>query len=316
MVYEKQMMHPEANVSQLATLAMLSLAPDRLSLDRLLAIMKQPNDEVRTAADKVLRQKLTAVNARDLPGLREGLKSPVKEVRVAFLEALASLKEDGAAAAPEVADLLALADKEIVLAAIAALQGMGKGAAKAVPALGKTLDHMENAIALAGTLALCKIDPDNVALRVKGIDLLLAGMEPDVSDPKAFAAQPLSNKSASILLELGEPAVAPVVKYFLTKNTPKTVETRRIEPTAARLIGYELLKEFATRAKNNDDKKLTAALKRQENALRAVFEPQESTLSKSANRTVGMSAEHKMIYTQAATSAYQAYKAVSALRAP
>ena len=313
--YEKHLEHPDNGVKNLAARAMIDLAPERLPINRLVELMARPVDDIRMPAGKLLRERLTLVTAKDLPALREGLNNPTREVRIAFIEAVGSLKADGAEAAPELGNLLAFADKEIVLAAIQALENLGKGGEKAVPALAKAVESTEKTVALAATLALCKIDPNNATMRGRGIEVLVEGLEPDLKDHVAFSKAPLgTNKSVALLLDIGEPAVAGIVKTLLTKYTPKTLENRRLEATAHRLMGYELLKELANRAKTKDDKKLSAALKKHELGLKAFWEPQESCVAKDAAKTPGMPADTKKIYTQTAEASFQAYRAISALK--
>jgi hypothetical protein len=314
-VCEKHLDHADVGVKDAAALVLLDLEPERLQADRWAEFVSSTNEEVRTAGEKLLRKKLTSVAAKDLPSLRQGLKSPSRDVRIVFVDAIASLKADGKDAAPDLADLLGPADKDLSLPIMRALEGMGKAGAKAAPALEKKIADADKSVALAATLALCKVDPANAVLKTQGIDVLLQDLNPDVTKLNALLTRPLGSQSTAALLDLGEPAVAPLVKHLLSRNNPKSVpQNQQVEATAGRFLGYELMKEFAKRAKANDDKKLTLILKKYEISLKAVWEPQEAGLAKQAKLLFALPPETRQLYAATAESAYQSYKAISALR--
>ena len=319
--YEKHLQHPEGEVKRLAALALIQLAPARLQVDRLTDLMLTPNDEVRNAAGKLLRaklgEKLANVTIKDLPMLREGLKNPVREFRLSFVDAIGSLKANGQEAALDLAGLLGGPDKDISIQASRALEGMGRAAEKAVPTLEKTIASVDRSVAVAATIAMGKIDPANPTLRNKGVNLLIEDLDPDVKDLKTLLAQPLNSRSIATILEIGEPTIDPLVTYLLTRNSPKMVaQNKQLEAVAARYLGYEILKEFATQAKAKQDKKLIVALKKHESSLRAFWEPQETTLGNQARKAFGLPPETAQLYTTAARSANQARLAISALRVP
>src|SRR5207244_1208447 len=116
--------HADAAVHVAAALGLCRLGPQRVPLDRLLALAAGSNQDVRAAAAGALRQKLAAVTRADVPALRQGLRNPARAVRLAFLDALASLKEGGAEAAADVAGLLTSPEPEVRIHAIRALKTM------------------------------------------------------------------------------------------------------------------------------------------------------------------------------------------------
>jgi hypothetical protein len=314
---EKHLDHADMGVKDAAALVLLDLEPERLKADQLVEIAARSNEEVRTAGEKLLRQRLASVTVKDLPALRQGLKNPSRDVRMVFVDAIATLKADGKDAAPDLADLLGPADKELALPIIRALESMGKAAAKAVPALEKKVENPEKSVALAATEALCRIEPASDVLRTQGIDVLLDDLKPDAAKLNTLLVKPLGNRSATALLDLGEPAVTPIVKLLLTRNNPKNVApNQQVDATASRYVGYELLKELAKKAKTKDDKNLTAALKKYEIVLKVAWDAQEAGLAKQAKASFNLSPEVRQLYVATAEAAYQSYKAVSVLRAP
>ena len=314
---EKHLDHPDTGVKDAAALMLLDLDPEGLKANRLAEFAARPNEEIRTAGERLLAQKLASVTAKDLPSLREGLKSPSRDVRIIFVDAIGMLKAEGKDAASDLADLLGPADKELAIPIIRALESMGKAGAKAIPALEKRVESPEKPVAVAATHALCKMDPANGIVKTQGIDVLLEDLKPDVTKLNILLARPLGNRSASALLDLGEPAVTPIFKQLLTRNNPKNIPpNQQIEATAGRYLGYELLKELAKKAKANDDKKLMAALKKHEVILKISWDPQEKNLNNWVKASFAFPPEIKQLYAVTEHSAYQSYKAVSVFRAP
>jgi hypothetical protein len=374
-LFVKLLDHPDATVKDPAALALLQLGPERLAVDRLATLMAWPGTEVRAEAGKLLRLRLAAVTPKDLPMLREGLKNPVREVRLAFIDAVGSLQQDGREATPDLLPLLIATDKEIAIQTVRALDRMGKLAdlardngdpavmAAAIAALrGKALktpetlaiyethldhgnDAVKNAAALAlielgperlskerliefmsrpkpvdlaATYALHKADPANASLKTKGTDILVRELAPDLSDLKSFLAQPVQGKPAAVLLDIGGgKAIVPVVKQLLSDNNPKTlVQNQKMEPTAARYLGYELLREFAKRAKTKQDRELIVALKKQEANLKGFWHPEETALANRMKTLKGVTTDVRQLHAATVESAYQAYRSIDALRLP
>ncbi len=313
--YQKHLDHRNVAVRDSAILALLELGPEKLKVDKLSELMASSNQEVCTGAKKLLDQNLATVTVKDLPELRNGLKSQIKDVQVSFIDAIGRLKGDGQPAAADLGALLASSDKEVSLRLIGVLENMGKGGAKAVPALEKKVESGDKTIALAATMALCKIDPTSAGLKSTGVDVLLDDLNPDANNIKAFLDRPLGHKSAAAILDLGEPAVAPVVKYLLNRNDPKKVpENQQLRATAARCMGYAFLKEFAKKAKAKDDKKLIVVLKKQEAVIKAYWEPLEARLAKQAKSAFALPPETKQLYITTADASYEAYRSVIELR--
>jgi hypothetical protein len=278
-------------------------------------MMAGDNAEVKAASAKLLRTKLTAVTSKDLPALRQGLKSPVREVRIAFIDAVGLLKKAGAEAAPELADLVNGPDTEIAVQACRAIESMGKAAAAAAPTLAKALDNTEKPIAVAATLALCKIDPANVALKTKGVGLLVEDLSPNINDLNAFIARPLESKAAALIQEIGAPAVTPVVKHLISKHNARLQANQQIGPTASRYLGFALLREYVKRAKANADSGLAAALKKYEIHIK-IWETDEANLARQAKQAFGLTPEARLLYAKTADAAFHAKREISALRAP
>lgn len=316
-VYQKHLDHADDGVKTSAALALVDLGPERLTTERLIDLMGSPSDDLRTSAGKLLRKKLAGLTRQDMPALRQGLKSPVREVRLAFLSALGAIKGASAEALPELMPLLTSPDKEIAIQACLSLETTGKAGDKAVPALVKAMELSDKPVARAATLALFKIDPANDILKTKGVPLLVADLQPDIRDLKAFLAKPVSGKAALAIVEMGDAAVEPVVKHLLINNDPKKLRgDEQVQGTAARLLGYELLKEFAKRAKANGDRSLAAALKKHENRLQFYFEPTEAKLAAQAKFLPDLTPETRQLYAHAAVSAAQAHRATGAVRIP
>ncbi|MBI3821907.1 MAG: hypothetical protein HY289_04410 [Planctomycetes bacterium] len=313
-IFEKHQDHANNDVRNICVIALLDLAPDRVTLNRLADLMLLPNPEIRVPAERMMKQKLTAVTVKDVPALRIGLKNPNKDIRMSFLDALGTLKDDGADAAAEVAGLLESSDADTVTKAAKVLEGLGKAGTKAVPVLEKLLDSQEKGVSLNAVLALSKVDPDSDAFKTKGIAILLDGLNPDVKELKGFLARPVNAKSAAVLFEIGEPAVAPLFKHLILRNNPKTVVgDMQLQATASRYVGYEMLKEFAKHAKAKDDKKTMQALKKYDTTLKAFWSPEESRLADQAKKLMGIQADTKQLYLNTASASYQAYLAIHAL---
>ena len=188
-LFVKLLDHPDATVKDPAALALLQVGPERLTVDRVAALMAWPNTEVRAEAGKLLRQRLAMVTPRDIPMLREGLKNPVREVCLAFIDAAGSLQRDGQALTPELLPHLIATDKEIVAQTVRALDRIGKLTdlardngdpavmAAALRALrGKALktpetlaiyemhlDHANDAVKNAAALALIELGPKRLS---------------------------------------------------------------------------------------------------------------------------------------------------------
>src|ERR1019366_6993648 len=143
---------------------------------------------------------------------------------------------------------------------------------------------------LAATLALHKAEPKNAVLKTKGVPILVRNLAPDINDIKGFVAQPLRSKPAATLLDIGgASAVVPVVQHLLSNNNPiKLTQNHKTEPTAARLMGYELLREFAKRATAKQDRELIAALKKQDISVSGFWVAQETKLANQPNQTPEM----------------------------
>jgi hypothetical protein len=123
---QKHASHADAAVRDAVGLALLKLAPERISIGVAAELMSSPSAEIRTSAGKIMQQQLEKVTVNDLPVLRNGLKNQGREVRLTFIEAIGKLKEEGRAAAPELTALLGLADEEVARQAALTLHQMGK----------------------------------------------------------------------------------------------------------------------------------------------------------------------------------------------
>lgn len=234
-----------------------------------------------------------------------------REIRIACIDAIRAIKEESKEALPDLVVLFSAPDKKLAIRAILAVGSMGKSGANAIPTLEKAAERLEGPVALAAFQALCKIDPGNTSLRTKGIDTLVKSLKPDVNDLEFILARPLGSRSAVALLSVGEPAVAALSKELLIGNNPKSLENRQIAPTAGRLIAYEFLKEFASSARSENDKKFIATLKKQELTLKT-FTAQEASLAKQA-KISNISQEARQLYAATAEAAFQAHKSIASL---
>jgi hypothetical protein len=312
-VCEKHLEHADAKVNQAATMLLLETDPDRLSLDRLVELAGNSDDKLAAAGKILMAKRLKSAKAQDLPALRKGLKNPDREVRIVFLGAIASLKADGAAAAPDLAEMLPGAEKELAVPIMMALASMGKAGAKAAPALEKLVEaaDMDKEMALAATQTLCRIDPENRLLQTTGIPLLLADVAPDLKlMMKKMPPGKSAQRSAAALVDLGEPAVEPVLQRLLFQRQYKKVpQKEQWDALAYRYVGFELLKGMAKKAKDKGDKKLSAALKKREGGIRNLKD-QEDDYTKLLSNS---SAEVRQLNTEARNSAIQACEIIAAL---
>jgi hypothetical protein len=368
-VLVKLLDHPDVGVKDSAALALFQLGPERFDDSRLANLMGWLNAAIRTEAEKLLRQRLAVITAADLSALRQGLKHPVREVRLVYIDAIGSLQAGGRDAAADLFPFLISTDKAIseqairaldkmgllvdlardqadpaVLAAtLGALRGKGLKSTEALTIYEKNLNHandgVKNAAALAlvelapekvskdrliefmsrpdplnlaATLALHKAEPKNAVLKTKGVPILVRNLAPDINDIKGFVAQPLRSKPAATLLDIGgASAVVPVVQHLLSNNNPiKLTQNHKTEPTAARLMGYELLREFAKRATAKQDRELIAALKKQDISVSGFWVAQETKLANQPNQTPEM----RQLRTATLEAADKASAALKALR--
>ena len=203
MVYEKHLDHPDVVVQNLASLALVTLVPEQLTIAQLTKLMGLQSKEIRSSADRLLRKKLSTVMRKDVPELCKGLSNPVREVQLVFIDAIGSLKADGHEAASDLGTLLKSPDKEVSIRCCQVLEEMGKAGTKAAPQLAIAVASNERPLALAATHALCKVDPVHAIVKTRGIDLLLEDISSDVKAPGAYPARPLNGKSASALLDVG-----------------------------------------------------------------------------------------------------------------
>ncbi len=316
-VYQKHLDHVDAGVKLSAAMALLELGPDRLTTDRLTDMMGWPTEEVRTGAGKLLRKKLATLTPQDMAAVRQGLKSPVREIRLAFIEALGTIKGASAEAVPELTSLLTSTEKDVAIQACWALEKMGKSGEKAVPALVKTVDAADKSIGIAATLALFRIDPANAVLKTKGAQLLVEDLKPDTSNLKAFLANPVQGTAALTLLDFGEPGVEPMFQHLMIKNNPvKLPEDQQIEGTASRLLAYELLKKLAKRATDTGDRNLAAALKKKELTLERFWSKTEKNLALQVPFRADLSADVKMLYLNTSVAVDSAHRAIQNMRVP
>ncbi len=313
--YEKHLDHTDAGVKEASALALLDLGPQRLQTERLMTLMASPNNDIRGGAEKFLRERLTGVTAKDLPMLRQGLKDPTRQVRVLFLDAIGALKADGQPAGGDVAAVLDNADAAMALQTIRILEDMGKPGPAALRSIADQIDSREKSIRVAATHALCKLDPAHDALKTRGLDVLLEDATPDIMQVDALLKRPLGSRSVGALLDMGEPAVAPMLAQFLTKNDPKKVgPAQQWSACAGRYLAYQMLNELAARAKKNGDKKLIATLRKQELRLKVAWEQHETPLEKQAKMSVGLTPEARQLITATEKACYQAYKTVGSLK--
>lgn len=124
-VFQANVTHPDEEVRNRAALAMLRLAPERISNPALIDFASRMNKELSNQSIKILRQRLAAVTPKDLPFLRAGLKSSSKECRLIFIDAIGSLQFNGRDAAQDLATLLTSTDEETVRHAVRSLHRLG-----------------------------------------------------------------------------------------------------------------------------------------------------------------------------------------------
>ena len=302
----------DSNIIQDPTDVSQALEPGLQISDVITLIGTSPDEKLRAAAWKLLRQQLAGTTQADLPTLRRGMGiNSDREIRIACIDAIRAIKEESKEALPDLVVLFSAPDKKLAIRAILAVGSMGKSGANAIPTLEKAAERLEGPVALAAFQALCKIDPGNTSLRTKGIDTLVKSLKPDVNDLEFILARPLGSRSAVALLSVGEPAVAALSKELLIGNNPKSLENRQIAPTAGRLIAYEFLKEFASSARSENDKKFIATLKKQELTLKT-FTAQEASLAKQA-KISNISQEARQLYAATAEAAFQAHKSIASL---
>jgi HEAT repeat protein len=316
--------HKDVTLKDASLLALITLGPERLQTDRLLDAMGGPNEEVRGAAGKLLRQRLSTSTAKDLPALRRGLKNPFPEVRLAFIDAVGLLKAEAKDAAPELEALLSSKeDKPIRVAAIRALGNMGKAVQPALPSLLKVAESTKDRdLAFAATMAIHQVDPSNPFMQGDGLNLLLDGLKASASvnvnakDLATLLEGPLENPAVPILVAIGPSAVKPIFKRLLNANDPRVaVEKQGAQATASRYIAYSLLREFAKKAKANPkDTEFAAALQAQETTLRSVWKPREAELVSKSKKATGVTPELRELYVQTDRSVAEALAAVVFLR--
>jgi serine/threonine protein kinase len=370
-LYATLLEHADANVKDLAALAILQLGPEKLSTDRLADLLGWKNRQISGEAEKHLRQRLSSISEQDLPALKQGLGHSVREVQLAYLDALGSLQTRGADAAPDLVPLIKSPDKVVaeqamrtlerigklaefardhsdamvVAASLAAMKRAGAKDSDSLAIYEKQLDHAEDRVKdtaalalvsfaperlstdrlvefmarpqpldLAATLALHKSEPSHAELRSRGVAILATSLDPDLGNLKVFLAEPLKTKNAAVLLDIGGPqAVAQAVKQLLENNDPKSVgKNQKLEATATRFLGYELLKEFAKTAQAKQDRALISALKKHEANLSNNWAPSELSLTKNLNQTPDL----LQLRNAAAESARQASVAIKSLRTP
>jgi len=370
-LYESLIEHKDAAVKELAAMNLLQFGPERVNAERLATLVGWKNQQISTEAEKHLRHRLSMVTAKDLPALKQGLRNPVRDVQLAYLDALGTLQSAGSEAAQDLVPLIKSSDKAVADQAVGALERVGKlvefanhhadpavvsaslaamrrkGArdADAIAIYEKQLNHNDDramdtaALAmiefaperltnerlvefmsrskpldLAATFALYKADPAHAELRTRGTAILAMSLNPEVSDLKAFLAEPLKSKNAAVLLDIGGAAAATnVVKHLLENNNPKgQVMNQKMEPTAERFMAYELLKELAKTAQTKKDRALISALQKLETSLSGTWAPIELSLTKNLNPAPEM----LLLRTATAESARQAVARIQSLRAP
>jgi len=125
-LYASLLDHADTSVKETAALTLMQLGPDRMSNERLASMMGWKNRKVTTDAEALLRQRLSTVSAKDLPALKQGLRNPVRDVQLAYLEAIASLQAAAREAAPDLVPLINSQDKGIAEQAVRTLERIGK----------------------------------------------------------------------------------------------------------------------------------------------------------------------------------------------
>jgi hypothetical protein len=324
LVYKKRLDNKDSRVTDAASLALLNLGPEEVTLEQVIAWTG--NEKIRVPAKKLVDQRLDNVTIKDLLVLRNGLKIDTpQEVRLSLIDVIGKFgkvnKKDIQEAVPDLSDLLDTSDSVVSIKAIGVLKSMGKDGKRAVKQLEKTvMKSKEMSVKVAAAQALSKIDPlcDVLAAKGEGIKVLVEDVKPvinDLEDLKAFLARPAGNdESAASLIEIGAPAVNSVYNHLLRENSllhpeKKTaISNRDIQPTASRYVGYKMLKEFAKKA---NDPSLTKALKVLQPML-LKNQGEDAALSKEASMRM-IPDEVKQLHAETAKASKQAFDSIKVL---
>lgn len=311
-IYETNLTHEEQVVKTAASLAVLELAPERLRLAHLADMAANATGSVRVTGEKNLRARLAIITAKELPDFKTGLKHTSHKVKLIFIDAVPALKDAAKEVVPELTELVDDAEIRVAKEACKALGNLGKTAAAAIPVLTKALESSDKDIAVAATLAIRKIDPANKTVANKGIDLLLDDLRPDIKELKTFIANPLASPSAAQVLDLGEPAVKPLIIHLMQSVRKKNGS--ETEQTAKRLMAYKFLIEFAKRADLKDAKLVQALRKFQ--LYTGGWADYENGLRTANAKNLGLTAEVRDLYTKTSDAAFVARTKIATLREP
>jgi WD40 repeat protein len=226
--------HREAAVRLQALLSLHRLGPDALKPDSLLERLQKDSDkEVRAGAERIFRDTISGLTRADLPVLRKALASPQAGVCIACANHIASFGAYGSPAIPELTALLARPERDVRLAALRVLPAVSKADKSAVPALVKLIDpQADKRTAVDALLALNQIEPQNRALRERGIPLLMDQLLDPEKDVRLL--------SEGALGQIGPKAVMPLTFWLVDDNPNRRSAAAsalgRIGPAAERAI--------------------------------------------------------------------------------
>ena len=301
----------------LATL--IKLDETALSLEEYLNLAKRSgiNDgKTRETAIKLICKRLPNVTSEKVPFLRECLKVPDRILRGGTLQTLHRLGKAADKAAPDLPPMLNTFDRELQIRVLKTLQAIGTS--KEASAVAKYYNSRLNDVVRSEMLmTLAKLDPSNDTLVREGIPKLLTDLE--VSDRLATnaATQQALRKgiAATTLLEIGGPAIAPIINNGLASRW-KLRGT--LPPTdgkcAARLVAYQLLEELAKRAATEDT--IRSAFKSNLDRLNSLFDSQDKRIREfvtKAEKKLGLVKAKKTLYVDTFDTANRVHHAVKKL---
>jgi hypothetical protein len=250
--------HRDEKVRLEALQALKQLSPSALSTAQILERwVAEKGTSVRPAVADLLEARLTSLKPEDLSELRDTLKYKDREIVLKGLNVVRARKEEAAALAVEVVNLLTREEPEVREAAATALQAVGPAADKQVPNLAKLVLERQYAEkepgvrkALAGLLEahFSRLKPEEMT----ELRFFLQHKDPGIVRVGLNVVRARKQEAA---------VVAPEVANVLTRDEP---ELREAAETALQAIGPAadkvLLRLFDILEKRPKDQRTSLAL--------------------------------------------------------